>query len=273
MKARNLKALVLAAVCLAAPLTVAACGGSDAGGVGPPVAKLGGARVSWGEPSGGDPTAVVMLIHGGGWQRSDSGYREQKSNAKYVQAEGYATVAVGYDAGAKGFRQVEDVYRAARQRYPGLPVCASGISAGGNLALMLAAREPDLDCVVALSAPTNLTALAQQDPSGDEAYHLAVKAFGRGQLAKWSPIRYAGRIKSRVLLIAADSDPIVPVEQSREFAQALPGTQLLDLPSGPSPAEFAHFGGVQPDATNTAIAREFAFLKEATAGSSGGSGG
>jgi acetyl esterase/lipase len=253
---------VLAGAALSLLLTTVGCGGN---GPGPGDAKVGGARVSWGEPSGGDPTAVVMLIHGGGWQRSDSGYREQQSNAQYMQQQGYATVAIGYDEGAKGFKQVVDVYKAAHQRYPDLPVCAVGISAGGNLALMLATREPDLACVIALSAPTDLSTVAQQDPSGDEAYRAAVDAFGKNRLATFSPIRYVDKIKARVLLIAADSDPVVPAGQSRELAQALPGAQLLILPSGPDPAEFAHFGGVQSNATNTVIAREFAFLKEVSA--------
>jgi pimeloyl-ACP methyl ester carboxylesterase len=129
---------------------------------------------------------------------------------------------------------------------------------------MLAAREPDLNCVIGLSAPTDLTSLARQDPSGDEAYKAAVTAFGKNRLATFSPVRYAGKIKAKVLLIAADTDPIVPAGQSRELAQALPGAQLLDLPAGTDRVEFAHFGGVQPDATDTVIDREFAFLKSAT---------
>jgi dipeptidyl aminopeptidase/acylaminoacyl peptidase len=254
---------VLAAAGLAILLALAGCGGGDKTDTGLP--GFDGARVSWGEPDGGDPTAVMMLLHGGGWQRSDSGYEEQKANAKVVQEQGYATVAVGYDAGAKGFQQVVDVYKAARERYPDLPICAVGISAGGNLALNLAAREPDLDCVVSLSAPTDLTTVAQQDPQGEEAYKAAVEAFGKNALVKFSPVRHADQIKAKVLLIAADTDPIVPAAQSRELAQALPGVQLVDLPAGPDQVEWAHFGRVQPDAQQIVIQREFDFLKQATA--------
>jgi dipeptidyl aminopeptidase/acylaminoacyl peptidase len=248
---------VLSLVCVT---TGCGGGGDDAG---PRNADVGGARVSWGEPADGHPVGVVMLIHGGGWQPSEPGYEEQKANAKVVQGQGYATVAIGYDAGARGFQQIVDVYREARARYPGLPICATGISAGGHLALMLATREPDLDCVVTLSAPTDLTTLGKQDPQGDEAYQAAIAAFGRAQLAKFSPVRYADRIRAKVLMIEAEDDPIDPVGQGRELARALPGAQLLVLPPGPVPAEFAHFGGVQPDAQNVVIEREFKFLKEA----------
>jgi acetyl esterase/lipase len=227
-------------------------------------AVVGGAQVSWGEPDDGHPTALVMLIHGGGWRASESGYEDQKTNAATFQREGYATAAIDYDDGAKGFRQIVDVYKAARERYPGLPICASGISAGGNFALMLATREPDLDCVLALVPPTDLTSLAEQDPEGDEAYRAAVTALGKDQLAKFSPIRYANRIKAQVLLVVAETDPIVPADQGRELAQALPGAQLLVLPPGPVHAEWAHFGGVQPDAQNIVLERDFEFLKQAT---------
>jgi acetyl esterase/lipase len=265
MRRSKARAAVLAATALAILSAAAGCGGGDddAGGGNP---NLGGARVSWGQPASGHPSAVVLLIHGGGWRPSDSGYEEQKANAEILQDRGYATAAIGYDEGTRGFRQIVGVYKAARARYPGLPVCASGISAGGNLALMLATSEPDLQCVIAVSSPTDLTTLARQDPQGDEAYGLAVAAFGKDQLARFSPVRYTGRIRAKVLLIAADTDPIVPAAQSRELGKALPGAQLLDFPPGPDRVEWAHYGGVQPTASNIALEREFEFLKAATQG-------
>jgi acetyl esterase/lipase len=253
----------VAATTLAILCVAAGCGGEEDDG-GSDDADIGGAQVSWGEPAGGDPAALVMLIHGGGWQPSEPGYEEQKANAATFQREGYATVAIAYDEGAQGFRQIVDVYKEARERYPDLPICASGISAGGNLSLMLAAREPELACVLALSAPTDLISLAEQDPEGDEAYQAAVTAFGEDQLATFSPVRFANRIKAKVLLVDAAADPIVPADQGRELAHALPGAQLLVLPPGPVHAKWAHYGGVQPDAQNIVLERDFAFLKEAT---------
>lgn len=253
----------MAAVALSVACAAVGCGGGHSGADN---SDVDGARVTWGEPPGGHPAGVVMLIHGGGWQPSPSGYEEQKANAKVVQGQGYATVAVGYDAGAKGFRQITDVYEEARARYPGLPICATGISAGGHLALMLATRQPDLTCVITLAAPTDLTTLGKQDAHGDEAYQAAIAAFGRDQLATFSPVRYADRIRAKVLMIEGETDPIDPVDQGRELARALPGAQLLVLPPGPVPVEFAHYGGVQPGAQNTVIQREFEFLKQATQG-------
>jgi acetyl esterase/lipase len=244
----------------------AGCGGNgDDNG---PDSNFGGARVSWGEPANGHPKAVVMLLHGGGWQPSPAGYEGEKKSAPILQDRGYATVAIGYDAGTKGFRQVVAVYKEARRQYPDVPICASGISAGGHLALMLATREPDLSCVMALSAPVDLTTLAEQDPEGEESYEAAVKAFGTRKLATFSPVRYADRIRAKVLLIQAEDDPVVPVEQADELKRALPDAEVLILKTGDIPAVFAHGGGVQEDAQNTVIEREFNFLDQATGGGS-----
>jgi acetyl esterase/lipase len=240
-------------------------GGGDDNG---PDGNFGGARVSWGEPANGHPKAVVMLLHGGGWQPSPAGYEGEKKSAPILQDRGYATVAVGYDAGTKGFRQIVAVYKEARRQYPDLPICASGISAGGHLALMLATREPDLDCVMALSSPVDLTTLGQQDPENQESYDAAVRAFGTGKLARFSPVRYADRIRAKVLLIQAEDDPLVPVEQADELKRALPDAEVLILPTGDTPAVFAHGGGVQETAQNTVIQREFDFLQQATGGGS-----
>jgi dipeptidyl aminopeptidase/acylaminoacyl peptidase len=261
MRRSAARAVLAAVTALSILLAVAGCGDD---GIDLSTETAGGARVSWGEPADGKPVGVVMLLHGGGWQRSDSGYEDQVANAKNFQQEGYATVAIGYDEGAKGFQQVVDVYREARRRYPALPICASGISAGGNLALMLATREPDLACVVTLAAPTDLTTLATQDAEDDEASHAAIAAFGRDQLTKFSPVRYADKIKAQVLMIEAEADPINPPDQGRELERVLPGAELLVLPPGPVPAPFAHFGGVQPDAQEIVINRVFEFLDQAT---------
>jgi dipeptidyl aminopeptidase/acylaminoacyl peptidase len=190
-----------------------------------------------------------------------------RASAPTIQQRGYATVAVRYAAGAKALSQIEAVYRAARRQFPGVPVCATGVSAGAHLALMLATREPQLRCVAAISAPTDLTKLSEQ--GGPLAQQLADKAFGN-RLARFSPVNYAGKIKAKVLLVNAESDPVVPAEQGRDMKAALPRAQLMILPPGPDPVEFAHFGGVQPSAPQQVLNREFAFLSEATRGGGNG---
>jgi acetyl esterase/lipase len=253
-----------AAAALVVVLLASGCGSS--GGSGEASAckdrSRGLPKVTWEIPAT-DPSGVVILLHGGGWQPNPSGYRAQVTYGKAIAAGGVATVAVGYGRGASGFRQLEDVYSQAQRCFPGAPICAIGDSAGGNLALMLATREPDLACVIARAVPTDLNALASQGAS--ETQRLAVDALGAGALERFSPVRRAATIKARVLLIMAENDPLVPVQQGRELKRALSSAELLVLPPGPVP--FVHGLGVTPSALQSANQREVTFLQQATSGS------
>lgn len=213
-------------------------------------------RVTWGNPpEGQDPKAVVILLHAGGWQPSLEGYREQVQFGEQLQTGGYATVAIGYSAGAEGFREVEHIYQEARHRYPGVPICAMGASAGGNLSLMLATREPDLACVISVAGPTDLTTLAEQGSKQGEEY--AVTAFGRDHLAEFSPVRFADEIHAKVLMVMARNDPLVPFQQALELKQALPSAELNVLP--PGDVGFVH-SSVDGDAILTSNKRQADFL-------------
>ena len=222
--------------------------------------------VTWGEPDD-EPTGVIMLLHGGGWKENIEGYAQQVRAGISLQDRGYATVAVGYDEGALGFRQIEAVYAEARERFPNVPVCAYGISAGGHLAMMLATREPDLTCVIDLVGPVDLTTLADQDEEGDEGHQDAIEAFGKDKLAAYSPIRFADRIEADVLMILAEDDPVVPVEQAHQLERALPNAEVLILPKGPVPEQTAHGGGVEEGAMADALERALEFLEVETQGS------
>jgi hypothetical protein len=83
---------------------------------------------------------------------------------------------------------------------------------------------------VSLAGPTDLTATKR----GDGLRRLAIDAFGRGGLERWSPALHADRIRATVLQVAAERDPLVPVEQARLLERALPGTRTIVLPGGPS---------------------------------------
>jgi acetyl esterase/lipase len=255
--------LIVGLIAAAAAVIVASgCGSSDSGDqvTACKDKSRGLPKLTWGIPSE-NPNGVVILLPGGGWQPNPGGYRSQVAFAKLIQTGGVATVAVEYGPGRAGFRQIEDVYGQARSCFPDAPVCAIGDSAGGNLALMLATREPELACVIARAAPTDLTSLPAQ--GGDGAYKFAVDAFGRGGLAQFSPARQAKAIQAPVLLIMAANDPLVPAAQGRELKQALPDAQLLVLPPGPVP--FVHGLGVTQSALQEANQREAAFLQQATA--------
>ena len=148
---------------------------------------------------------------------------------------GFDTLVVDYRAGAQGLTDVQAFYRRARERTRGrLDVCAVGTSAGGNLALLLAEREPQLRCVIDIAGPTDLPALRALPAS----YKLAVQAFGQDRLEDFSPVSHASTLRARSLLVYADRDPIVPVAQGREMARADPSARLITL--APGGATFVH---------------------------------
>jgi acetyl esterase/lipase len=252
---------MLLAVAALITLTAIGCGGGSDVDLNQATPK---AEVKWGKPAGGDPKGVVILLHGGGWQPNRAAFEGEMPLAANLQQRGYATVVVGYGEGETGFRQVEQVFSKARKRYPDLPICAHGFSAGGTLALLLAAREPDLACVVGLVTPTDLTTV--EDQGGDEVHDLAVKAFGEDQLGRWSPVRSADGIDAKVLLIPAQDDPIVPIAQAREFVRAHPETELDVIPAGPTPVDFLHGAGATPAGVQEATQHQFTFIDQATSG-------
>jgi acetyl esterase/lipase len=248
------KVWALLALLLVLPALIG-CGGSSGDRLdGTPI-------VQWGEPDHGPPKGVVILLHGGGWRSSRSGFEQEMPFAETLQARGYATVVIGYSPGISGFNEIEETYAQVQRRYPGLPICAHGISAGGHLALMLATREPDLDCVVDLVGPADLTTLADQ--GGAAVHQLAVNAFGEDGLARWSPIAYARRIKARVLMVMAQTDPVVPAEQGPEFAKAFPSVKLVVIPAGSVSVWWMHGATVPPGAEDAVVKRQEDFIAQA----------
>jgi pimeloyl-ACP methyl ester carboxylesterase len=216
-------------------------------------------RAVWAEPNGGGrPRALLLLIHGGGWKGADAlSFNSEVEIATAYQRLGYETLTFDYRGGAHSIQDAEMFYRLARKRVgPRFPICALGPSAGGHIALMLAIENPDLSCVIDFAGPTDLVSLATQ-PGGNIAYQLAVKAFGANSLANYSPALRARSIRAKVMLVFAQGDPIVPVQQGLEMAQALPGAQLIVLPAGP--VGFVH-SGVAVAPYDASLAAEQSFL-------------
>lgn len=205
-----------------------------------------------------------MLIHGGGWIGGRrAAFRAEVATAPIFQRLGYLTVTVDYRGGGAGLTDIEHYYDLIRHRYGSrLPVCAIGMSAGGNLALLLAAHRRDLRCTISLAGPTDLPAL-RHEPGGGIAYQLAVRAFGTANLNRYSPIRYVHSIRARVMLLYARTDPIVPVAQGIAMAKALPGATLITLPPGGT--TFVH-SRVNAAAAHRAEVAEVLFLARATSG-------
>jgi acetyl esterase/lipase len=191
--------------------------------------------VTWTAPHG-RPAGVVLVIHGGAWRSSERRTAAlMAARARTFAGWGWAAAVVDYRAFADAPGDVARAYDAARRRFPGLPVCAYGESAGGHLALMLAARRP-LACVVDAAGPVDLPRLGGT-PQADWVRAKALAAFG--DLRDASPTHHAAAIRAPVLAGYAAADRIVPASQGRDLKRALPGARVLELGRGDGP-RFVH---------------------------------
>ena len=195
-------------------------------------------------PEGPGPFPVVVLIHGGCWL--------SEYNAAYMTHISAALTKAGYATWNLEFRRVgnlgggwpgtfldvaqgTDYVRELAKTYPLLPkrVVVLGHSAGGHLALWLAARHKlprtsplrsknplKLKGVVALAGIPDLAAYSA-DPGSCNS--VVAQLLG-GQPAE-VPERYAAGSPSQLLplrvpvrLVQGAQDPIVPVSQAQSFA-------------------------------------------------------
>jgi acetyl esterase/lipase len=198
--------------------------------------------VSWTAPHG-RPAGVVLVIHGGAWRASGARTPAlMAARARTFADWGWAAAVVDYRGFADSPGDVVRAYDVARRRFPALPICAYGESAGGHLALMLAVRRP-LACVVDAAGPVDLPRLSGT-PQADWVRAKALAAFG--DLSDASPTRHAAAIRAPVLAGYAAADRIVPASQGRRLKRALPDAHVIELGAGDGP-RFVH-GSVPPAA-------------------------
>jgi acetyl esterase/lipase len=195
-------------------------------------------------PEGGWP--VVVAIHGGGWRKFDkSGYGREA--AALLTKQGFAVVAPNYTLASPGNpswpKAIDDLdsalnwiaANAQRHHLDTRRVATMGASAGANLALLLAYRDPAPDAiairaVVASSAPTDLVALQAQSPRA----RIAVIGFLGGppvselldDYRNASPVALVNPNDPPTLLVHGASDSLVPKSQSVQLAAVLKANRV-----------------------------------------------
>jgi acetyl esterase/lipase len=181
--------------------------------------------------AGQRPRGLMMIIHGGGWFHVGAAdVAASRAQANRWRERGWSTVNIDYRACAQSIPDVLWFYDTARRIAGGLPVCANGLSAGGHLALMIAVLRPELDCVIAQGAPTDLVSIVAQTafdpPTGGQQlvgpsrmFHWGAAAFGVDALTTNSPA--LSRIEARVLAATSAADHFVPFAQATELADAM----------------------------------------------------
>lgn len=195
------------------------------------------------EPAGGrEPRGLVWVLCCGAWRPPgtygiDLDERADRAALGSLEWARRGYIAASFAAHGEGTAVDEAVaaYDRLRAEHPGLEICAIGGSAAGHMALMVAARRPDLRCVAAHSAPAALADLPARPVPGvlaQSPVSLALEVFGRRHLDELSPLRHAADIRASVRLAACSADRIVPAGQSRRLARALrrrPGTASVEL--------------------------------------------
>jgi acetyl esterase/lipase len=204
--------------------------------------------------AGGRPRGVMLVVHGGAWVLSGPPMLSQaRPVADAWRSRGWATANVDYRPCGHSLQDMLTQYDLIRAKVgPATPICLDGESAGGHLALMVAALRPDVACVAARAAPTNGETLPSQDAtdpvtgaaSRGAPQQLAIgmaRAFGQSALRAFSPTTYANSITARLLLATVANDTIVPPAQATELASAVRASRpdayvrVLSMGAGPKP--------------------------------------
>lgn len=219
-----------------------------------------GARIPYGQdanqfgelrkPQGKGPHPVVIFLHGGYW-RAKYDLTHTGHLCVALNQAGYATWSLEYRrlghpgggwpgtfddvlAGAAHLRQVPDLDLGR--------VVVSGHSAGGHLALWLAASTPiALRGVAALAPVTDLVRASELELSNGVVHELL------GGTPREQPQRYAAAsplarlpIATPQRLVHGRRDSVVPFDLSRRFARSSKNAELIVLPDA------GHFEIIDP---------------------------
>lgn len=154
-------------------------------------------------------------------------------------AWGLRTRVAAYRGGATGLADVGAALGAVHRAAPRSPVCLYGESSGGTWALVAAAHDPRVRCVVVAAAPTDQETWARS--ASRAARSLARRKwpqyFGADphQDNAFEPYDVWGALHPQIPVLGfyAAGDPIVPAQQGAIFARADPSAQIHVLPRGP----------------------------------------
>jgi acetyl esterase/lipase len=187
----------------------------------------------WADERGGGPAPVGVLIHGGFW-RSIWAADLMDALAIDLTARGWVSWNLEYrrpdrHGWAATTADVAAGVAAARERHPGAPIVVFGHSAGGQLALRLAADDPWLTLAVSLAGVLDL-AEGQRRFLGEGAITTALGGSPDDVpeiYAASDPMRRLP-LASPALLVQGADDGLDLVDINRRFAAAS-GIPLIEL--------------------------------------------
>jgi acetyl esterase/lipase len=190
-----------------------------------------------GSHTGQAPLGIMLVIHGGGWTITSVGaVQAMRPEADRWRARGWETVNLSYRACGQSAADVLWFYDRARAGFdPSARLCTLGLSAGGHLALLVAAQRSGVYCAISEAGPTDLNRIQgevaydaasgtySQTVGGRWVHNLAAAAFGEENLAAYSPAAQASPAltSTRVLQGFSLDDALVPYRQAIDLAAAM----------------------------------------------------
>ncbi len=198
-----------------------------------------------------EPLPLVVLVHGGPWQRvvwSDPDHSEDLLRAQFLANRGYAVLLVNF-RGSTGFgrafmtaavgeiggRMQADLVDGVRWAIDAgiadpARIAIMGYSYGGYATLMALAQQPRMfACGIDIAGPTDLPALIEGFPPywelelaqwygyvGDPAVPV-----DRARMQAASPLAWAGKIERPLLIVQGANDVRVRPEQAERMVEAL----------------------------------------------------
>jgi acetyl esterase/lipase len=188
-------------------------------------------------PPGTPVRGVVITIHGGAWFMVGQKYmNDMLDRVERWNNRGYIAVNIDYRQGANSVRDVLDFYDAVRAwKGPDMEVGATGTSAGGHLALMIAKERPDLNWVVSEAGPTDLTRLDDGTANSKTLQDIANRYWDAQGRIDNSPALSDQPINARILLTGASNDEMVTPRQMQLMKARHPQAETVVLDPGNTP--------------------------------------
>ena len=199
-----------------------------------------------GAPASGGKLPLIVLPHGGPTARDDVGFDWL---TQFLATRGYVVIRSQF-RGSWGFGR--DFEMAGRGEWGGkvqtdlldgiaylgadgtidpARVCVVGASFGGYAALAGATLHPEAyRCAASIAGISDLGMLIGEemraygrDSGGLRSLRRMLADAGSAKLRDTSPLQQVAAVRAPILLVHADQDTIVPLEQSQKMADALQG--------------------------------------------------
>ncbi|MES2918622.1 MAG: alpha/beta hydrolase [Pseudomonadota bacterium] len=181
----------------------------------------------------GQARPVVLLMHGGAWQRGDKS--SMSGTGQALAQRGYAAFSINYRfaPGSTHPSQLQDMQQALRflqqnatkYRLDMNRLATWGYSAGGHLATLLAVQPssdlPPVRVAIAGAPPSDLTAPEARDASSVKIYMGGSYAQIPALYGLASPKVQVRSGMAPVFLYHGTADKTVPIIQSENFVKSL----------------------------------------------------